>query len=1105
LQIDRKSIFVYRNQDFRTELCINLGFASGTAGSMGALQGGCLRICIVATLLAMMVCSVRAAPDATEVACVVPISTIPGQVVELRDLPGAKVLVGTTAGLFLVKGLDGRAAIEPVGQVGEVFQLIDLTGVGVLVNARSGWFIFRTDSDDVKPIVADTGDVWDAQPLTGAGVLIGAQKGFFLARAVQGGASITLIEERHDDFAPLRMHDFPGVGLLIRTNVGLFVARAVDGLVEIERVSGVDKTGSIYSLPGAGMLFPTGDGWFLARAESNRVSAVRVAGMEKVPGWPVVKIPGVGVMIWDPPGRWIVARAANGLAIVETASGNDIGQAHDTRPLPAPLSGLLIGAEEGLFVARLEQGRTKIEAATGAVTGPVLQFAGPPGSETVIRAANGYFVATITDKGASLESLGIEIAEGASLLDFPGGGVLIKNSDSLFLVHLVNGAADIKLVARVDHGSFEELIDLPETGAVIFSNDDNNKRLYVAVSTSPLSEAKFDIANRKSLDGSAIDLKREISLRVTISKHACAAVADRLDLKVVVTPPRERARAPMETKFVPGEIADLSFPLLIDKVGEWKFELRSTFGGIERPMGEAQYLTFTGETWLERWWKILASLVAGVLVVANLALFLLARRSAWAWRLATDDTWGTGVLRVATLLLSHFPKAQLWILDLYFQRVRTKLKEPRPFLPVPLTGPDGSLRPSSDVIVPPWSERRLWLQGSSGMGKTTLFRNITESHFRAHETAFAAYAKWGCIVVAFPARDFAGSGEDKDDPTWVIDAVRATLSSTGLTFSSDTLLSRFLESGTLGIAIDGLNEVDRTRAVAAFSRRFSGAPMLVTSQQIADDRFIRWRLPADIRAFTLELFKLYLPPDQAETLFQRINASGLKDAIRSGYDVRLIIDLARVNPARTPLPANRMGLYAAVIETGWPDGTEEARKEQQSSTMAAAWRMVSERKPNEDMRRLRPRADLPADLLEALADAPEKENKPVRLLRRAGGDAFEFVHDQMHAYLAARWFAQDGLSPVELERMVSDSTIWTQSPDARWTLWNFAAALLDDQRLTALWTRVEDKEDWDVLRRALKAEAERRGLKQQQQARRGRTKPAGANILQRHRKRARKS
>ena len=138
--------------------------------------------------------------------------------------------------------------------------------------------------------------------------------------------------------------------------------------------------------------------------------------------------------------------------------------------------------------------------------------------------------------------------------------------------------------------------------------------------------------------------------------------------------------------------------------------------------------------------------------------------------------------------------------------------------------------------------------------------------------------------------------------------------------------------------------------------------------------------------------------------------------------------------------------------------------------------MVSERKPNEDMRRLKPDVDLPSGLLVALADAPEKDNRSVRLIRRAGAGMFEFVHDQMHAYLAARWFAQEGLSVGELEKMAAGSTIWTQTVEARRIVWGFAAALLDDERLLKLWSRVEDKEDWDVLRRALKAEAERRGL-----------------------------
>jgi hypothetical protein len=136
---------------------------------------------------------------------------------------------------------------------------------------------------------------------------------------------------------------------------------------------------------------------------------------------------------------------------------------------------------------------------------------------------------------------------------------------------------------------------------------------------------------------------------------------------------------------------------------------------------------------------------------------------------------------------------------------------------------------------------------------------------------------------------------------------------------------------------------------------------------------------------------------------------------------------------------------------------------------------MSERKPHEDIRRMRPDVDLDGELLVLLADAPEKHGRPVRLVRRVGA-TYEFVHDQMQAYLAARWFTQDGFNVGELVKMVSSSTIWTHPLSVRHVLWGFAAALLDDVRLVALLERVEAQEEWDALRRELHKEAERRGL-----------------------------
>jgi hypothetical protein len=92
---------------------------------------------------------------------------------------------------------------------------------------------------------------------------------------------------------------------------------------------------------------------------------------------------------------------------------------------------------------------------------------------------------------------------------------------------------------------------------------------------------------------------------------------------------------------------------------------------------------------------------AVLLALTNVALFVLARRSAWAWRLATDDGWGTWVLRIATLALSLIPLAQLWIVDLYFQRVRGRVRAARPFLPLQLTTADGNRQASTEAVAPP--------------------------------------------------------------------------------------------------------------------------------------------------------------------------------------------------------------------------------------------------------------------------------------------------------------------------------------------------------------------------------------------------------------------
>jgi len=1003
----------------------------------------------------------------------------------MHDLPGA-VLIGAMQGWSLARSASGVVTVEPAdnADTGSPRDTHDIPGVGVLIGADKGLFLARSanGATTVEPAgKADTGHVDQMHDLPGAGVLIGAEKGLFLARSANGATSVEpagKADTGHVD----RMHDLPGAGVLIQAEKGWFLARSANGAATVEPAGKAD-TGRVYQmhdLPGVGLLIGADKGLFLARS-ANGVITVKPVGNANI-GYGYAstthQLAGVGLLLLAEKGLFL-ARSANGVVTVEPAGKADTGRVDQMHDLPG--AGVLIGAEKGLFLARSANGATTVEPAGRADTGHVDRMHDLPGAGVLMQAEKGLFLARSVNGVVAVEPAGkADTGRVSGTVDFPGVGVLIRAEKGLFLARSSSGVVTVEPAGKTTTPFTFSTKDFPGVGLLIR----DSTGVFLAIGPPPLSRAKVDLRDREALDRSPPRPGSDLNFVFTVAAHPCVAVVDKLDLRLSVTPP---GSTPIEPKSEPQSVhfghglTTAAFPLRIDKAGEWSFQLISTSGGTERPVGEPQRLTISSEdlrAWFEKWIWWLAGGLAVVLALANALLFLFARRSAWAWRLATDDGLGTWILRVATVMLSHIPKAQIWILDLYFRRRREKMSAAAPFLPLPVTNADGELNASDKALAPPWTGERLWVQGSSGMGKTALFRHVTEAHFHDHDTAFAAFAKWGCVLVAFAARDFAGSGEDKDDPAWVVDAVRDTLSSQGVTFADEKLLSRFLESGSIGVAIDGLNEVNRTLAITAFTRRFDAAPMLVTSQQPGGERFTTWRLPADIRAFTADLLREYLDEDAAAVVMTRISTSGMKDAIRSGYDVRLIIDLARPDPQRAPLPIDRLGLYAAVITAGWPEGTEDTRREQLNRTAAAAWRMVSERKPNEDMRRLRPDTDLAADLLVALADAPEKDRKPVRLVRRAAGNSFEFVHDQMHAYLAGRWLTQDGFGVTELEKMIEASTIWMQAPEERRTLWGFAAALLDDQRLIALWARVEDKEEWDTLRRALKAEAEQRDLEQ---------------------------
>ena len=187
-----------------------------------------------------------------------------------------------------------------------------------------------------------------------------------------------------------------------------------------------------------------------------------------------------------------------------------------------------------------------------------------------------------------------------------------------------------------------------------------------------------------------------------------------------------------------------------------------------------------------------------------------------------------------------------------------------------------------------------------------------------------------------------------------------------------------------------------------------------------------------------------------------------------GTNVRLVIDIVEADPEGTRLPHDRIGLYRAAVTEAWPEGDQRLELLQ-----AAAWKLISERGPNEDKRRLMPDVDAPKDLLERLEAVRERSGRSIRLIRRAP-PGYEFVHDQMNAYLAARWFA-DRPTVATMKDLLQLTKLWQDGLEAQRTLWGFIAAMLDRAQLETLWIFAGDDDRRAVLGRALAERAEREG------------------------------
>jgi hypothetical protein len=446
-----------------------------------------------------------------------------------------------------------------------------------------------------------------------------------------------------------------------------------------------------------------------------------------------------------------------------------------------------------------------------------------------------------------------------------------------------------------------------------------------------------------------------------------------------------------------------------------------------------------------------------------LLLIIGARWSAFCWRIATDPVWDKVLLGFYFCLRNVGPLRR-WVMARWFDAVRRSTSGDEQSLPVSLSIHGGlSVCMSTNILERQACWQRLWVQGNPGMGKTALVEYLRSMFFANQNllTLQSAFARFRCIPIIIPLREYRGVPVEPNHPEhWVGIAARMAVSAFGLTFEDQGLFWAMIKSGAFLLILDGANEVDRENEIELFARSAPAARILVTSQSRGSDYFTNWLLPNTITEEIEPLLCLFLGEAIGRSIFVRIKATPLLGAMRSGYDVRLIADLVESQGADVTLPPDRLGLYKLILAAiRMADGSQFPEER----LCKAAWNIWCAGERESKMGRV-----LDEQLLIPLIREGQK------VLRIIEGQQFEFRHDQMRAYLAARWAAYYEVHPIGL--FEKETAIWRRSCKAVWDFFAEMFAFERQKDTIAAWKWSTEHPDRVLLQHALQNALREAGL-----------------------------
>jgi hypothetical protein len=598
-----------------------------------------------------------------------------------------------------------------------------------------------------------------------------------------------------------------------------------------------------------------------------------------------------------------------------------------------------------------------------------------------------------------------------------------------------------------------------------------------------IADAPINVNTARPHDPRRLDREFPSGDRITpivAFQHPCAPAVDRLGLALVAQHPERGDQISFVRMNFGSPIGfNLSFiegerPFVFDRSGDWTLTLHQGVTALTAPLRfSVAAPSLLARIQAAQGWIAVG---AGALYLAAFATLLVwTRFSSRAFHMLSD----VKLLKWLTFffyLLRHIRAVQIWVLEPWFQAVRESVQRDALYIDPPLAGPrKGEVIYASVLLGKLRDTRRLWLQGGSGMGKSSVFAAWERSYFSngAFGSLRAASRRYGFILVTLPVRDYAALSppEPNRPESWVIEAVRQRLEMFGFGELEYATVRAILKAGHVAIALDGMNEADRAAAFDIFARQFPKVRLLVTSQTRPDrlEGWELWKLPEDVSQLRRSLLDIWLKSsEKGEVLDRRVTSEGLGETIHSGYDLRLIADLAGDEPAEAKLPADRTALYRTVLErvpdsAGKPLNLEQLKK--------LAWTMVNERR----------RTIAESELSEAAVKALTREG--VRILWQVG-KLLEFRHDQMRGFLAASWLIEE--MPLDAAQgVLSEAKAFSIAHDDQDQLWGFVAALISkNEDIQAFWNFANEKTiERGRLLEALQKEADRRGTRLIREAR----------------------